>query len=103
MDPISGNPGDVVEMKVSLEKKEESFRFIKPKASWHGFPKEWKVPQKAQNLDEKKGFSILKLTIPKKAIPGDKIEVSASVLGELESARFMRVFSNKVSLNVTGN
>ncbi len=103
LDPISGSPGDVVEMKVSLEKKEKSFRFIKPKASWHGFPKEWKVPQKAQNLDEKKGFSILKLTIPKKAIPGDKIEVSASVLGELESARFMRVFSNKVSLNVTGN
>jgi hypothetical protein len=102
MDPISGKPGDVVEIKVSLAKKEKSFRFIKPKTSWHGFPKEWKVPTKPQDLDEKKGFSILKLTIPKKAITGDEFEVFSSVRGELENARYMRVFSNKVSLNVTG-
>ncbi len=102
LDPISGNPGEVVEMRVSLEKNEKSFRFIKPKASLHGFPKEWKVSKKAQDLDEKKGFSILKLTIPKKAVPGDEFEVFSSVRGELENARYMRVFSNKVSLKVTG-
>jgi hypothetical protein len=102
LDPISGEPGDVVEIKVSLEKKEGTFRFIKPKTSWHGFPKEWKVPVKAQDFDEKKGFSILKLTIPKDATSGDSLEVYASVRGELENARYMRVFSNKVSLEVTG-
>ena len=101
LDPISGEPGDMVEMKVSLEKQEGAFRFIKPKTSWHGFPKEWKVPVNAQDFDEKKGFSILKLTIPPKAIPGDEIEVFASVRGELENARYMRVFSNRVSIGVT--
>jgi hypothetical protein len=102
LDPISGEPGDMVEMKVSLEKKEGTFRFIKPKTSWHGFPKEWKVPVKAQDFDEKKGFAILKFTIPPKAIPGDEIEVFASVRGELENARYMRVFSNRISIGITG-
>ncbi len=102
LDPMSGEPGDMVEMKVSLEKKDGTFRFIKPKTSWHGFPKEWKVPVKAQDFDEKKGFSILKVTIPKKAITGDEIEVFASVRGELENARYMRVFSNRISLEITG-
>ncbi|MBT3569661.1 MAG: hypothetical protein HN494_12500 [Opitutae bacterium] len=92
----------MVEIKVSLEKKDGTFRFIKPKTSWHGFPKEWKIPAKAQDFDEKKGFSILKLSIPEKAIPGDEIEVFASVRGELENARYMRVFSNRISIGVTG-
>jgi hypothetical protein len=102
LDPISGKPGDVVEIKVFLKKKDKSFRFLKPKTSWHGFPQEWKVPVKAQDLDEEKGFSILKLNIPKNAIPGGEIVVSASVLGELENARYMRVFSNKVTIEVAG-
>ena len=102
LDPISGEPGEMVEIKVSLEKKDGTFRFIKPKTSWHGFPKEWKIPAKAQDFDEKKGFSILKLSIPEKAIPGDEIEVFASVRGELENARYMRVFSNRISIGVTG-
>ncbi|MDA0723316.1 MAG: hypothetical protein O3B25_03510, partial [Verrucomicrobia bacterium] len=72
------------------------------KTSWHGFPQEWKVPVKAQDLDEEKGFSILKLNIPKNAIPGGEIVVSASVLGELENARYMRVFSNKVTIELAG-
>ena len=57
---------------------------------------------KAQDFDEKKGFAILKFTIPPKAIPGDEIEVFASVRGELENERYMRVFSNRVSIGITG-
>ncbi len=102
LDPISGEPGERVEMKVSLEKKVGAFRFNRPKTSWHGFPKEWKVSEKAEDFDEKKGFALLKFTIPPKAIPGDEIEVFASVRGELENTRFMRVFSNKISIGIMG-
>lgn len=102
LDPISGEPGDRLEMKVSLEKKVGAFRFIRPKTFWHGFPKEWKVSEKAEDFDEKKGFALLKFTIPPKAIPGDEIEVFASVRGELENTRYMRVFSNKISIGIMG-
>ena len=102
LDPVTGEPGEKVEMKVSLEKKDGAFRFIRTKTSWHGFPKEWKVPVKAQDFDEKKGFAVLKFTIPPKAIPGDEIEVFASVRGELENERYMRVFSNRISIGITG-
>ena len=102
LDPVTGEPGEKVEMKVSLEKKDGAFRFIRTKTSWHGFPKEWKVPVKAQDFDEKKGFAVLKFTIPPNSIPGDEIEVFASVRGELENERYMRVFSNRISIGITG-
>lgn len=101
MEPLSGKPGEVVEIKAAFNKSDKSFRFAKPKTSWHGFPKEWKVPPKAQDLNESDGFSVLKVTIPKNAVPGENIEIYASVRGELEGTHFMRVFSNKVSLKVT--
>ena len=46
--------------------------------------------------------ALLKFTIPPKAIPGDEIEVFASVRGELENTRYMRVFSNKISIGIMG-
>ena len=102
MEPISGKPGEVVEIKAAFNKSDKSFRFSRPKTFWHGFPKEWKVPSKPQDLIENDGFSALKVTIPKTAVPGENIEIYASVRGELEGPQFMRVFSNKVSLEVTG-
>ena len=100
--PMSGKPGQELEIKVSIQKKDSSFRFLRPKIFWHGFPKEWKVPTKPIGLNENDKFSTLKVTTPEQSIPGEKFNISASIRGEIEGAQFMRVFSNKVSLKVTG-
>lgn len=102
LDPIEGKPGEEVEINVSVKKLEKSFRFFRSKAYLHGFPKEWKVPNKPHDLPEDKGFTIIKLKIPKQAAAGEEFEVHTSVRGEPEGAHFMRVFSNKVLLKVTG-